>query len=131
VGRICAALKDLCGWGDDRIIRHADWTDFGPYEGRKNDTLARYYPTSLWRELARKYAPGKPGAGQAVGVHTIRTGGRSPLARAEVIRQSGMSTARFDRLNPKAPDPVPAGTPVRVSSTVTAIYPGRDRAPKP
>jgi hypothetical protein len=69
-------------------------------------------------------------AGQATGVHVVRTGGRTALARAEVVRQSGMSVERFNRFNPKCPDPVPAGTPVRVPLSVTAIYPGRDRAPK-
>jgi len=94
----------------------------------KRDGLTRggpdYGPRPTWVPFV--YTP----PGGAVGVHVVRTGGRTPLARAEVVRQSGMSVARFDRLNPKTPDPVPPATPVRVPTTVTAIYPGRDRAPK-
>ena len=72
--------------------------------------------------------PTAPPAGAATGVHTVLVGGRTPMARAEVIRQSGMSVARFDRLNPRTPDPVKPGTPVRVPTSVTTIVAGRDRA---
>jgi hypothetical protein len=61
-------------------------------------------------------------------VHVVLVGGRTALPRAEVIRQSGMSTARFTRLNPKTPDPVKPGTPVRVPTSVSIIVAGRDRA---
>lgn len=67
-------------------------------------------------------------AGQATGLHVVLVGGRTPLPLAEVIRQPGMSTSRFTRLNPRTPDPVKPGTPVRVPETVTVIVAGRDRA---
>ena len=69
VGKINAALLDLCGWGPERIITHGDWTDagawlkspsgvsspIGPYIGRKNDTLRKYYSATFWRNNAAKY----------------------------------------------------------------------------
>lgn len=70
----------------------------------------------------------KPAAGGAVGLHTVLVGGRTALPRAEVIRQSGMSTSRFTRFNPRTPDPVKPGTPVRVPVSVKSIVAGRDRA---
>ncbi len=72
VGKINAALLDLCGWGPERIITHGDWTDAGswlkspsgapspsgPYVGRKNDTLRKYYPADFWRKNAAAYRIG-------------------------------------------------------------------------
>ena len=68
--RVLASLWDLCGWPDDgsRIITHGDWTDSGPYLGessygpwigRKNDTLRNYYDQNFWRKEASKYRIGK------------------------------------------------------------------------
>ena len=73
-------------------------------------------------------------------LHTIRIGGRTPMDPLEVKRQSTMGTARFLHQNPAMRDPhdpgrvrsgppVPAGTPVRVPTTVDAIYAGRDHRP--
>lgn len=74
--RVNAALMDLCGWGEERIITHQAWTDgsYGvnpngpsPWLGRKGDTLHkawREYPGSkvaenynpiFWRQEALKY----------------------------------------------------------------------------
>ena len=66
VGRTLAALWDLNEWPEDgsRIITHGDWTDsgpyleepnYGPYRGRKNDTLRQYYDANFWRTTARQY----------------------------------------------------------------------------
>jgi hypothetical protein len=60
--------------------------------------------------------------------HVVRVGGRTPLAYAEVVRQSGMSMARFRRLNPKLGAVVRPGTPVKVPPSVAVIVAGRDRA---
>lgn len=60
-------------------------------------------------------------------VHVVRVGGRTPLARAEVWRQSGMTVERFDRLNLGLPAIVRPGTPVRVPTHVLTIVAGRDR----
>lgn len=98
VGRICGALKALCGWGDDRIITHADWTDsgpvlgvkaYGPYRGRKNDPLRRYYPTSLWRELTRRYAPRAPVV-PATGVRRIKVTGSGRLTASDIAKTLGI-----------------------------------------
>jgi hypothetical protein len=78
--RVAAALKDLCGWPDDkRIITHQAWTDgsYGvnpngpsPFLGRKGDTIharwrefpgsskAEAYNPVFWREQAAKYVQG-------------------------------------------------------------------------
>lgn len=61
-------------------------------------------------------------------LHVIAIGGRTPLQRAEVIRQSGMSTARFNRFNANCPAVVPPGYKVKVPVTCNAIYAGRDRS---
>lgn len=75
--RVAAALRDLCGWPDDkRIVTHQAWTDgsYGvnpngpsPFLGRKGDTLharwrefpgsskAEAYNPVFWREQAAKY----------------------------------------------------------------------------
>jgi hypothetical protein len=68
VGRINAALMDLCGWGADRVVTHQSWTDGldgvnpggrSPYVGRKNDTLrgdgVGPYSATFWRANAAKY----------------------------------------------------------------------------
>ena len=70
VGRMDAAFLALCGWDKYALINHADWTDAGQwlkdpsgkadgpagkYEGRKNDTLRKYYSAEFWRENAQKY----------------------------------------------------------------------------
>lgn len=93
----------------------------------KRDGLTRggpdYGPRPTWVPFVYP-----PVTGQATGVHVVLVGGRTALPRAEVIRQSGMSTARFTRLNPRTPDPVKPGTPVRVPTSVTSIVAGRDRA---
>jgi hypothetical protein len=71
VARTLAALWDLNGWPEDgsRIVTHGDWTDsgpylnepnYGPYRGRKNDTLRQYYDANFWRTEARKYRLGQP-----------------------------------------------------------------------
>ena len=59
-------------------------------------------------------------------LHTIRIGGRTPLQKSEVIRQSGMSTDRFDQHNSNFPPVAPAGYKVVVPATCAAIYAGRD-----
>lgn len=75
VGRMDAAFLALCGWDKYALINHADWTDAGQwlknpqgvadgpagkYEGRKNDTLRKYYSADFWRANAVKYALKKP-----------------------------------------------------------------------
>lgn len=67
-GRVNAALMDLCGWGQDRVITHQCWTNGchgvnpaggSPYYGRKNDTLegdmSGPYSATFWRTNAAKY----------------------------------------------------------------------------
>jgi len=73
VGRMDAAFIKLCGWDKYALINHADWTDAGKwlmnpsgvpdgpagrYEGRKNDTLRKYYSADFWRSNAQKYVIG-------------------------------------------------------------------------
>jgi hypothetical protein len=82
VGRINAALWDLCNWPDaKRIITHKCWTDGchdvnskgpSPWVGRKNDTIDgqwRQYPGNpkpemynapFWRENAAQYRAKQP-----------------------------------------------------------------------
>lgn len=71
VGRVNAALIDLCGWGSDRIITHQCWTNGchgvnpggkSPWFGRKNDTLegdgVGPYSAEFWRSNATRYVNG-------------------------------------------------------------------------
>lgn len=74
VGKILAAYKELCGWGQERIITHGDWTDagnwltdptghpspVGPYEHRKSDTLRKWYSGTFWRQVAAQHATVPP-----------------------------------------------------------------------
>jgi hypothetical protein len=78
--RVAAALMDLCGWDESRIITHQAWTDgsYGvnpngpsPHLGRKGDTIhgvwrewpgvdfARAYNPVFWRQQAAKYVARK------------------------------------------------------------------------
>lgn len=134
-GKLASALSGLCGWPTTRIITHYNWTNGsggvmsgyrGPQDadgndgtprvrvlptyGRKNDTK---YSHDFWRLEAAKYKPAsvKP-------PYTITVGGRTPVSHARAAQILGMSNNRFRVWNGNLPDPLPAGTVLRVPGDI-------------
>lgn len=128
VARVNAALMDLCGWDQARIITHQAWTDgsYGvnpngpsPFLGRKGDTLharwreypgatrAEAYNPIFWRERAAEYARREHQSwdGTVPTIRAVQRGYTEGIANRAVWRVAG----RMHDLGFRARRPLPLG----------------------